>query len=94
MNYSGLPTEPGRSLTKNESIDLKALALGPHRHPAGEQRSGHCGKVHRFHRYPRTVREQPGELLQRGRPEELRELCTKYPAPKSFPRKGPSAKAA
>ena len=48
---------------------LKALALCPHRHAAGEQGCGHCRKVHRRHRHPGTVREQPGELLQRGGPE-------------------------
>ena len=25
----------------------------------------HCGKVHRRHRYPGTICEQPSELLQR-----------------------------
>jgi hypothetical protein len=29
--------------------------------------------VHRRHRHPGTALEQPGELLQRGRPEELRQ---------------------
>jgi Cyclic nucleotide-binding domain len=66
-----------RGVTSNEkSIEfnsLKSLTLGPRRHPGGEQGCGHCGKVHHCHRHPGAVGEQPGELLQRGRPEELRE---------------------
>jgi hypothetical protein len=43
------------------------------RHPAVEQRSGYCGKVHPRHRHPGAVHDWPGELLQRSGPEELRE---------------------
>ena len=47
------------------------LVLRPHRHPGGEQRSNHCGKVNRRHRHPGAVRAQPGEPLQRHRPSFL-----------------------
>ena len=30
-----------------------------HRHPAGEQCSGHRGKLYRRHRHPGAVRDQP-----------------------------------
>ena len=47
------PPNPAEGLTSNERsvaltlFTLKALGLGPHRHPAGEQCSGHCSKVNR-----------------------------------------------
>jgi hypothetical protein len=46
-------------LTSNErtvALTLfKRLAPSPYRHPAGEQRCSHCGKVHRRHRHPSIV---------------------------------------
>ena len=63
------PPSPAEGLTSNDRsvaltlfIYLKALPLGPHRHPAGEQCSGHCGEVNRRHRHPGAVCEQPGEF--------------------------------
>jgi hypothetical protein len=40
--------------------------IDPDRRLAGKHCRGHCGKVNRRHRHLGAVREQPGELLQRG----------------------------
>src|ERR687897_3406517 len=61
-----------RSLSTSDEFE-GPLAFGPHRHPGGEQGSSHCDKVNRCHWHPAAVGEKAGELLQRRRPEKLRE---------------------
>jgi hypothetical protein len=61
-HYRGNPRSPAGGLRSNEEsvalTILKPLVLSPHRHPAGEQCSTHCGKVHRRHRHPVRLRER------------------------------------
>ena len=54
-----------RSLSVGSVSHSQRLAIATsstHRHPAGEQCSGHRGKVNRRHRHPGAVRDQPGEF--------------------------------